>query len=79
MFHYSSAFPKRADRGGYTDLDGHRHAGSYFVLVLTGGNEEAGNRGCLSVVAVSCECDWRQTAFSCARMAASPSADRACS
>jgi hypothetical protein len=38
MFHYSSAFPKRADRGGYTDLDGHRHAGSYFVLVLTGGN-----------------------------------------
>ena len=51
MANRSSAFLKRTYRRGYTVLDRHRHSGSYLALVLSGGYEEAGDRGCLRVQA----------------------------
>jgi hypothetical protein len=38
-------------RRGYTVLDRHLHIESYLALVLSGGYEEAGDRGCLRVLA----------------------------
>jgi AraC-like DNA-binding protein len=42
---------RRTYRRGYTVLDRHLHAESYLALVLSGGYEEAGDRGCLRVQA----------------------------
>ncbi|MEG9433748.1 helix-turn-helix domain-containing protein [Terriglobus sp. ADX1] len=39
----------RTFRSGYTMVERHRHTGSYLALVLRGGYEEAGDRGCFSV------------------------------
>lgn len=45
------AFVKRTYRPGYTVLNRHLHTESYLALVLSGGYEEAGDRGCLRVKA----------------------------
>jgi AraC-like DNA-binding protein len=39
-------FPKRQYRSGHTVLQRHQHVRSYLALVLSGGHEEAGDRGC---------------------------------
>jgi AraC-like DNA-binding protein len=40
------AFPKRQYRSGRTVLQRHQHVSSYLALVVSGGHEEAGDRGC---------------------------------
>jgi AraC-like DNA-binding protein len=40
------AYPKRQYRSGHTLLQRHEHVRSYLALVLSGGHEEAGDRGC---------------------------------
>jgi AraC-like DNA-binding protein len=39
-------FPKRQYRSGHTVLQRHQHVRSYLALVVSGGHEEAGDRGC---------------------------------
>ena len=46
-----SIFLNRAYRGGQTVLARHRHVEAYLALVLSGGYEEAGDRGCFRVKA----------------------------
>jgi hypothetical protein len=38
--------PKRQYRSGHTVLQRHQHVHSYLALVVSGGHEEAGDRGC---------------------------------
>jgi AraC-like DNA-binding protein len=45
----SPVFYGRQFRPGFTVLPRHRHHGSYVALVLSGGYEEVGDRGCLRV------------------------------
>jgi AraC-like DNA-binding protein len=45
MRRFSPGFFGRQHRGAFTVLPRHRHEGSYLALVLSGGYEEAGDRG----------------------------------
>jgi AraC-like DNA-binding protein len=49
MSHLNPVFYGRQFRVGLTVLPRHRHRGSYLALVLSGGYEEAGDRGCYRV------------------------------